>query len=221
MSSSGKEGWEAKRVSRRNFLKASGLALGAAALPSLAAEVPKLDGSLVWDDATCAAAASDYGNFIHRLPRAVLRPGSVLDVVRIVRYANRHGLKIAFRGQGHSTLGQSQVKSGIVIDSSTMAQIQLTSNRLADAQPGVLWRNLVSTALQVGLTPPVLPDSLYLTVGGTISTGGIGESSYRLGAQVDYVKEVEVVTGAGDHLVCSTEHNRELFEMCLSGFGQC
>src|SRR2546428_13113911 len=101
MSSSGKEGWEAKRVARRNFLKAAGLALGAAALPSLAAEVPKLDGSLVWDDATCAAAASDYGNFIHRLPRAVLRPGSVLDVVRIVRYANRHGSRS--RSEGRAT----------------------------------------------------------------------------------------------------------------------
>ena len=38
----------------------------------------------------------------------------------IVRFANRHCLKIAMRGQGHATLGNAQVSSGIVVDSTVI-----------------------------------------------------------------------------------------------------
>ena len=64
-------------------------------------------------------------------------------------------------------------------------------------------------------------DAMMLTVGGTLSVGGTGETGYRHGAQVDNVLELDVVTGAGELLTCSLERNRELFEMTLAGLGQC
>jgi FAD/FMN-containing dehydrogenase len=60
-----------------------------------------------------------------------------------------------------------------------------------------------------------------LTVGGTLSVGGTGETSYRFGAQVDHVLELDVVTGAGELVTCSPERNDELFRMVLAGLGQC
>src|SRR5262245_16942631 len=62
---------------------------------------------------------------------------------------------------------------------------------------------------------------MMLTVGGTLSVGGIGETSYRYGAQVDNVRELDVVTGAGELVTCSAERNDELFRMTLAGMGQC
>jgi FAD/FMN-containing dehydrogenase len=53
------------------------------------------------------------------------------------------------------------------------------------------------------LTPPVFTDYLELSVGGTLSAGGIGGTSPRFGGQVDNVAELEVVTGAGERMVCS------------------
>ena len=75
-------------------------AYAATARPPLR-ELPSLDGELRFTDADRQAAASDFGRHIHRAPIAVLKPGSVHDVVRMVAYANKHGLKIAMRGQGH------------------------------------------------------------------------------------------------------------------------
>jgi FAD/FMN-containing dehydrogenase len=62
---------------------------------------------------------------------------------------------------------------------------------------------------------------MRLTAGGTLSVGGFGNTSYRYGAQVDNVEELEVVTGAGDVVRCSESTNTELFEMVLAGLGQC
>jgi FAD/FMN-containing dehydrogenase len=72
-------------------------------------ELPRLDGSLHLDEATRAAYAQDFGQIVHERPLAVLKPGSVQDIARMVRFARRHQLRIAGRGRGHSTFGQAQV----------------------------------------------------------------------------------------------------------------
>jgi cytokinin dehydrogenase len=118
------------------------------------AEGPKLDGSLLYDEASRAAAATDFGNIVHRMPAAVLKPGSAQDVVTMVFYANEHAINIAMRGQGHSAYGQSMVKGGIVIDSSTLNQISITGNSVI-AEAGTTWGDLAAATVARGLTPPV------------------------------------------------------------------
>jgi FAD/FMN-containing dehydrogenase len=145
----------------------------------------------------------------------------VQDVVKMVRYANQHRLKIAMRGQGHCLNGQALVEGGIVIDSSTLNAIGWHWNNALDAQPGALWGDVAKMTLAQGLTPPVMPDAQMLSVGGTLSVGGIGGESFRSGAQVDYVLELDVVTGTGNLVNCSPERNAELFRMTLAGLGQC
>src|SRR5262249_6570420 len=71
------------------------------------------------------------------------------------------------------------------------------------------------------LTPPVNVDTGVLSVGGTISTGGFGGVTWRDGFQVDHVLELQVVTGHGQLVTCSDEHNRDLFNAVLAGMGQC
>ena len=51
--------------------------------------------------------------------------------------------------------------------------------------------------------PPVLPDYIGQTVGGTLSVGGIGAMSFRAGAQIDHVVELLAVTGEGRIVRCS------------------
>jgi cytokinin dehydrogenase len=67
----------------------------------------------------------------------------------------------------------------------------------------------------------VLTQTMYLSVGGTLSVGGIDGGSYLHGAQVDNVLEMQVVTGEGRLETCSGMENRELFEAMLAGRGQC
>src|SRR5215211_1739733 len=121
-------------ISRRTFLRGTlagavvvagfdtGLRtwVSAAELPhrptALAEGFPAFDGVLLLDEASRAAAADDFGHLVHRQPLAVLRPGSVTDIVNLVRFARANNIKVAARGQGHSTQGQSQVEAGVVVD---------------------------------------------------------------------------------------------------------
>jgi cytokinin dehydrogenase len=183
-------------------------------------DLPALEGHVLLDEADRQVVAGDYGGHFSQLPIAVVRPGAVSDVVRMVAYANKHGLRIAMRGGGHSQYGQSQVADGIVIDSGSLNGVNWHGDTI-DAQPGAQWGEVAKAALARGLIPPVMVDAMILTVGGTLSVGGTGETGYRYGAQVDNVLELDIVTGAGELLTCSWERNRELFEMTLAGLGQC
>jgi FAD/FMN-containing dehydrogenase len=83
---------------------------------TLAEDFPDFDGVLLLDDASRTATADDFGHIIHRQPLAVLKPGSVDDVVKLVQFARRNKINVAARGQGHSTQGQAQVEAGVVVD---------------------------------------------------------------------------------------------------------
>lgn len=182
--------------------------------------VPDLDGELVVDEESLTEAADDYGHIVHRRPVAVLRRGSVRDIVKIVRYANRAGLRVAMRGQGHSTFGQAQARGGVVIDSRTLATIHAVEADRAVVDAGVRWLDLVRASLAEGLTPPVNTDYLGLSVGGTLSVGGIGGATSHFGMQVDNVLALEVVTGEGRLLACSPSVRPGLFHAVLGGLGQ-
>src|SRR2546421_5170102 len=73
----------------------------ASGCPSFA-EAPRLDGALLLDPVSCHADASDIGNIAHRTPCAVLRPGSVEDIRRMVQYCRRYNIKVSPRGQGRT-----------------------------------------------------------------------------------------------------------------------
>jgi cytokinin dehydrogenase len=85
---------------------------------------------------------------------------------------------------------------------------------------GLKWSDLVPETIALGATPPVLTGYIGLSVGGTLSVGGISPTLAR-GAQVDYVRELDVVTGTGDLVTCSPGRHGELFLAALGGLGQC
>ena len=184
-------------------------------------KLPSLDGTLHLDAATRAEYGQDFGQIVFEHPLAVLKPGSVEDISRVVSFARRYGIRIAGRGRGHTVFGQSQVRSGIVIDISTMATIHRIASDYAIVDAGVRWHTLLEQTLALGLRPPVLTDYIGQTVGGTLSVGGIGGTMYRDGAQVDNVLELVVVTGEGEIVTCSERQQRRLFEAALAGQGQC
>jgi cytokinin dehydrogenase len=187
---------------------------------ALAEDFPAFDGVLLLDEPSLTAAADDFGHLVHRQPLAVLRPGSVSDVVKLVTFARRNNIKVAARGQGHSTQGQAQVEAGVVVDMSTLTTVHEINPTNVLVDGGTRWLDLLAQTIPQGLTPPTLVDFLELTVGGTLSLGGIGSQAFRHGPQVDNVLEVEVVTGEGQLVSCSATHNVALFEAARSGLGQ-
>ena len=179
-----------------------------------------LAGDLLIDGESRAAAATDAGGLISRSPCAVLRPKSTDDIVRTLQLCRRHGIKVLARGQGHTTFGQAQVADGVVVDMRSLDEIHSVAADRAVVDAGATWRRLLEETLPQRRTPPVLTGFQGLTVGGTLSVGGLSGVAYNKGAQVDHVIELEVVTGDGDVVTCSGERNADLFEAVLAGLGR-
>jgi cytokinin dehydrogenase len=187
----------------------------AAALPD---DVPELDGSLHVDPDTRRRYALDAGRISTGLPAAVLRPGSAADVARVVGYCRRHRIPVGARGLGNTTGGQSLVPGGVVVDATALTGIRIGADR-ATVGAGTTWLELARAAATHGLAIPAATGYLGLTVGGTLSVGGI-PPAVATGAQVDHVHELEVVTGDGELRRCSPTVDPELFEAVLAGLGQ-
>jgi len=227
------------RTDRRNFLGATfgataAVASGANGLMTAAqaaaggeqlldAQVldAQVNAYLSRDPAVRAAAADDFGRLIYKQPRAVLKASSCADIAALMRWAGSQGVKVAARGLGHSTYGRALVDDGVVIDMSGLSTIRHVQPDRIVVDAGTAWSSVLEATLAQGLTPPVLTNYLGLSVGGTISVGGIGASSSRYGMQTDQVVELDVVTGDGNELTCSDIANPELFDGVRAGLGQC
>jgi cytokinin dehydrogenase len=174
-------------------------------------------------------AARDFGGLVTAPPAAVVRPASADDVASAIRAAAvRPGLTVAARGNGHSVNGQATAEGGLVMDMRALAlprRMQLVrspgGDALADVPGGALWEEVLHWGVKAhGLAPASWTDYLRLTVGGTLSNGGVSGQSFRYGPQVSNVAELEVVTGDGECRVCSPSSHPDLFFAVLGGLGQ-
>ncbi|ELP71003.1 FAD-binding protein [Streptomyces turgidiscabies] len=176
------------------------------------------------DSAACdmVRAADDFGHIVGTRPLGVLTPASVAELRGFVTSAAAHGLPVAARGGGYSVYGQGQAEGGYVVDLSALDEVRCApAARTLTAGAGARWSEVVRAALAEGLSPPVLPDHLGGSVGGLLSTGGLGGSSHRHGLVADHVRELDVVTGAGAEVTCSRERHPDLFDAVVAGLGQC
>ncbi|KAG9455674.1 hypothetical protein H6P81_000182 [Aristolochia fimbriata] len=185
------------------------------------------------DPTSTAAASADYGNVAKPPPpAAVLFPASVDDIAALVRasFASDDPFPVAARGHGHSIRGQASAPRGVVVDMHSLAAGSNTAKRInvsssddyfyADVGGEQLWIDILKATLEHGLTPTSWTDYLYLTVGGTLSNGGISGQVHRRGPQISNVYEMDVVTGKGEVVTCSKGHNSDLFHAVLGGLGQ-
>ena len=63
-----------------------------------------------------------------------------------------------------------------------------------------LWIDVLRTTMEYGLAPVSWTDYLYLSVGGTLSNGGISGQSFLHGPQISNVLEMDVITGIFTHI---------------------
>ena len=172
------------------------------------------------DDEGRAAASTDFGRMVRRMPRAVVRPRSPEDIRRTLDFASRERCPVAVRGAGHSQAGQSLTDGGIVLDMTGLDRIGEIRGGAVRVEAGATWHQLVRHVQARGHRPPVLTTNPDVTVGGTLSTAGLGTSTHRHGAQTDNVDELVVVTGDARQLRCSRTENPALFDSVRCGLGQ-
>jgi FAD/FMN-containing dehydrogenase len=183
-------------------------------------QLPAVDGLLRVDEASRAGAADDFGHIVHRSPHAVLLPASAHDVAAAVRWAAGQGLRFAAQGRRHSVFGRSQVADGVVADMTRLRTVHAVEGDRVVIDAGATWHEVLAATLPRGLVPPVLPDYLDLTVGGTLAVGGVGAMTSRFGVVSDNVLDLQVVTGRAELVTCSSNRDADLFDAVRAGLGQ-
>jgi cytokinin dehydrogenase len=181
---------------------------------------PSLHGEVRFDQRARAAAAEDFGHLVHQAPEGVLLPGSDEGVAATVRWAAERGCRFAAQGSRHSVFGRAQAGDGIVADLRRLRAVHDVQDDRVVVDAGATWREVLAATLPRGLAPPVLPDYLDLSVGGTLVVGGVGSRTWRSGMVADNVLELRVVTGRGRRIGCSTARNPRLFDAVRAGLGQ-
>jgi FAD/FMN-containing dehydrogenase len=187
--------------------------------PSTIVDVPPLDGALYTDIATRTSASTDMGSIVHQLPAAVLRPGSVEDVQKMVAFCRAHRIPVAARGQHHTMHGQG-LTPGLIVEMKWLKRVHSIEPTRVVVDAGITWTALIEETFRQGLRPRGLPGFTGLSIGGTLSVGGCPMTNHA-GGLVDSVRALQVVTGRGELVECSETQERELFEALLGGLGQC
>ncbi len=136
------------------------------------------------------------------IPDVVVRPQSVKELSKVVMIAHKYGVAITPRGASTWGLGGSMpVFGGILIDlSSGLNEIIEINERdmYVKVGSGCTWKNVLEACAKKGLLLGCYPSSFpSATVGGWVSTGGIGIGGFKYGSAKDSIRNMEVVLADG------------------------
>jgi hypothetical protein len=192
-----------------------------AATPDLQALAQRMTGRVAapasadWDEVRQAWALSAD---LH--PAAVVLPESEDDVVAIVDFARRFGLRIAAQGTGHNAHPLvGALDATILLKTSQMREVQIDAEqRRARVQAGAIWTDVTVPAAEHGLAPLSGSSPDVGVVGYTLG-GGLSFLSRRHGLAANHVTAIELVTADGRLVRTDREHAPDLFWALRGGGG--
>jgi FAD/FMN-containing dehydrogenase len=156
-------------------------------------------------------ARSVWNGIVDRRPALVARCAGVEDVRRTVRFARDHELPLAVRCGGHSLAGFSTCDDGVVLDLSSMRDVQVDpERRIARVAGGTLLSQLDAAAQAHGLVCPVGVVG-HTGVAGLTLGGGMGRLQRHFGFSIDNLRSVELVTADDRVLTVSEDEEPDLF----------
>lgn len=154
------------------------------------------------------------------------------DVAKAVRFATRHGLRVAIRGGGHSYQGTSCAEGSLLIWTRRMNAVQLHDAFVAQGSPagtaaipavtvgtGAMWADAYHAVTTQGGRYVQGGGCTTVGVAGLVQSGGFGNFSKRFGTAAGNLLEAEVVTADGQILTVNQHRHPELFWAIKGGGG--
>ena len=153
-------------------------------------------------DALGSFRAHRFASRLNATPKAVVRPASTQQVSRILRYAQKYQVPVVPYGGGSGVFGAaSPIEDGIVLSLDRMNAVLNVSSVdfTACFQSGVVLedaaQSLNGASMLLGHDPWSRP---IATVGGAISTDGVGYTAARHGSMGEQVLGIEAVLADGE-----------------------
>lgn len=148
----------------------------------------------------CARYMRDRG-YSGTPPDLVLKPGTLQDIAVAVAWAYTQRLPIIPRGLATTAHGESiSAAGGLLIDLSQFNRIGAVSpdTGTVTVAAGASWGMLSAQLDAQGYKLYTYPASRFSTVGGWISTGGLGINAFGYGHLSRWVEALNLITGTGE-----------------------
>ena len=145
-------------------------------------------------------------NLLYRFsrPGLVVQPETILHVQYIVTQAKQQGIRITIKNGGHSYAGFSSTDTGILLDLANLLkteQVKLDmKSKTVTLSGGARWGHAYRALLNDRLDGYVINGGRCPLVGvsGFTLGGGLGPFTRTFGMGIDSLKEVTMVTAAGE-----------------------
>src|ERR1700688_2124125 len=169
------------------------------------------------------AIAIDNGR-IALQPAALVFPSGTEDVRRTLRFVRDQRIQFTVLSGGHSATGYCLNRSGLVLNMSSMDQMELDADlQILRVQAGVTWQGVYDYLQRSGSAlVPVGGGCLSVGVPGFVLGGGVGFMSRSLGMSIDSLLSIVLVTADGEVKRVSADSkgaDADLFWACSGGGG--
>ncbi len=165
------------------------------------------------------SARQAFNLAVDQRPAAVVYPCSAQEVAAVVAFARSRGLRVAPQATGHNAGPLGGLERTILLKTSGMHRVEIdVERRIARAEAGVLWEDVIDAATPHGLYA-LHGSSPDVGVVGYSLGGGIGWLARSHGLQTNSLTAVELVTAGGELVRTDREHDPELFWALRGGGG--
>ncbi|MCC7360048.1 MAG: FAD-binding oxidoreductase [Anaerolineales bacterium] len=149
------------------------------------------------------------------------RPTHVEQIAELFREAATRGLSVALRGAGRS-YGDAALNAGqIVLDLQRMNRVLAwdPATGVITVEPGVTIEQLWKYTLEDGWWPPVVPGTMFPTLGGCLGMNIHGKNNYHTGPIGEHVLACEALLPTGELVRCAPGERPDLFYSLISSAG--
>jgi len=151
----------------------------------------------------------------------VFRPSTLEGITEVFAMARRTGRSIGLRGAGRSYGDAALNSENIILDLTRFCRILEWNpeSGVITVESGVTIRQLWEYILPDGWWPPVVPGTMFPTLGGCASMNIHGKNNFRVGPIGDHILEFDLLLPDGRIMRCSRQENSDLFHAAIGGFG--
>ena len=165
------------------------------------------------------SAHEAFNTRVDQRPEAMVFPADEADVVTIVNYARRRGLRIAPQATAHNAGPLGALDGTIVVQTSAMQNVSIdpAAHRVRVGS-GVKWEKVAPQLSNYGLAG-LHGSSPDVGIAGYSLGGGIGWLARKYGMQTNSVTAIELVTADGKFIRATAQNHPDLFWALRGGGG--
>jgi FAD/FMN-containing dehydrogenase len=162
-------------------------------------------------------------NFGHSIEKPVYlyRPTHQEQVAELLEQANQSGVNIGLRGAGRSYGDAALTGGGVVLDFQRMNRILAWNPEtgIITVEPGVTMEDIWRYTLEDGWWSPVMPGTMFPTVGGCLGANIHGKNNWKAGTLGEHVLSFTALLPNGEQKTCTPSKNIKLFYSIIGGMG--